>query len=138
MRMNTPLGRIFGLALLGCLLALNVAGQSKEAAKKASENEAAAAKKAGSQPRMTAGLVTSAQLTDWMQKNGAPRGATATLPQWEYAMNKLIPGGWHSYGVNFMNPAYQGKRDPTQYTADQFLQGLKKFETERNAAETKK
>ena len=134
--MISPLGRIFGSALLGCLLALNVAGQSNEAAKKTSEK--APVVQGDSQPRSTAGLVTSAQLTEWMQKNGRPRGATATLPQWEYAMNKLIPGGWHSYGVNFLNQAYQGKKDPTEYTADQFLEGLKKFEAERNQAKPKK
>ena len=46
--MISPRGRIFGSALLGCLFALHVAGQSTEAAKKTSENVAASAKKAGS------------------------------------------------------------------------------------------
>ena len=87
---------------------------------------------------MTAGLVTSTQLTEWMQKNGIPRGTTATIDQWEYAMNKLVPGGWHSYGVNFLNPAYEGKKDPTRYTADQFLEGLRKYEAQRNQAQPKK
>ena len=91
-----------------------------------------------SQSRVTAGLVTSTQLTEWMMKNGNPRGTTATISQWEYAMNKLIPGGWHSYGVNFLKPAYQGKNDPTKYTADQFLEGLRKYETERSQIQTKK
>ena len=90
------------------------------------------------QPRSTADLVSSAELTKWMQANGIPRGTTGTINQWEYAMNKLIPGGWHSYGVNFLNPAEQGKKDPTRYTADEFLQGLRKYEAERNQAKPKK
>jgi hypothetical protein len=131
--MISPFLRIFGSALLGCLLVLNVAGQSTDT-KKTSEKAAATP----SQPLNTAGLVTAAQLTQWMEKNGRPRGTTATINQWEFAMNKLIPGGWHSYGVNFLNPAYQGKADPTKYTADQFLEGLRKYEAERNQGKTKK
>ncbi len=123
--------RLFASTLLGCLLVFHLAGQSTGTAKKTPEKVAATAQKASD-------LVTSAQLTQWMQANGVPRGSTATINQWEFAMNKLIPGGWHSYGVNFLNPAYQGKRDPTRYTADQFLQGLRKYEAERNQAKPAK
>jgi hypothetical protein len=122
--------RIFGSALLGCLLALAAAGQSPDAAKKTAEKRAATA--TASQTRITADSVSATELTEWMQKNGNPKGPTATIYQWEFAMNKLIPGGWHSYGVNFLNPSDQGKNDPTKYTADQFLQGLRKYETGRN------
>ncbi len=142
--MISTIVRAFVSALLGCLLALTLAGQStdtkKTPAKAATTAKPAAPAQApaSQQPRNTAGLVTSAQLTQWMEKNGAPRGTTATIYQWEYAMNKIIPGGWHSYGVNFLNRSEQGKNDTTRYTADQFLQGLKKYEAERNQALTNK
>ena len=118
--------RVLAFSLLFCLSApAFLLGQSTATTQKSSE-------KAAAKPRMTAGLVTSTQLTQWMKSNGVPKGPTATINQWEYAMNKLIPGGWESYHVNFLNPAYQGKRDPTEYTADQFLNGLKAYEAAHN------